>query len=83
MSERVPTTPVRKRHLSREMLAAAVAVAALAVVLAHPAVMSMAGLDISRQQAFGQIDPMATGSVTAERETHGLAGVIKPLRMKD
>ena len=82
MAERPRTHPVRRRHISREMLAAGVAVAALAVALAHPAVMSMAGLDLSRQSAFGQIDPVATGSL-AEHETHGLAGVIKPLRMKD
>ena len=73
----------RKSHFSRDLLAAGAAVGALAIALSHPAIMSVAGLDISRQRAFGAVDPLAVGSIAQERETHGLAGVLKPLRMKD
>jgi hypothetical protein len=72
-----------RKHFSRELLAAGAAVAALGIILAQPAVMSMAGLDISRQRAFGPVDPLTVGSIARERDVHGLSGVLKPLRMKD
>ena len=75
--------PARRTQLPREIFAAGAAITALAAILAQPAVMSMAGLDISRQRAFGQVDPLAVGSIAATKDVHGLAGVLKPLRMKD
>ncbi len=74
---------IARTKLSREMLAAAVAVAAIGIVLAQPAVMSMAGLDISKQRGFGGHDHDPVGTIIRERDVHGLSGVIKPLRMKD
>ena len=73
----------RKSHFPRDILAAGAAVALIALALSHPAIMSAVGLDISRQQAFGAVDPLAVGTIVRERDVHGLTGVLKPLRMKD
>jgi hypothetical protein len=82
LREMKPAT-ARKSHFSRDILAAAAAVAVLALALSHPAIMSAAGLDISRQRAFGDVDPLAVGTIVRDRDVHGLAGVLKPLRMRD
>lgn len=83
MPDSAPKILATKKRLTRDLLAAAAAIGVLAVTLSHPAVMSIAGLDISRQRAFGAVDPLAVGTIAHERDVHGLAGVLKPLRMKD
>lgn len=76
-----PTRP--KKRLSRDLLIAGVAVSALGIVLAQPAVMSLAGLDFARQRRIGPVDPLAVGSIAREQNVHGLTGVLKPIRLRD
>ena len=76
-------TPPSKKRVSRELLIGGLAVAGLALVLAHPAVMAIAGLDLTHQRAVGPLDPLAVGSITQGRNIHGLTGVLKPLRLRD
>ena len=72
-----------RKRLSRELLLGGLAVAGLAIALAHPAVMSIAGLDFAHQRAIGPLDPLAVGSIARARNVHGLAGVLKPMRLRD
>ncbi len=75
--------PPPKSRVSREMFFAVIAVAGLAIALAQPAVMSLSGLDLSRQRVIGPVDTLAVGAIGPVRNVHGLAGILKPLRLRD
>ena len=72
-----------RKRLSRDLAIAGVVISALGIVLAQPAVMSLAGLDFGRQRRIGAVDPLAVGSIVREQNVHGLTGVLKPLRLRD
>jgi len=77
---------VKKRiwRPTREVAIAATAVGAIAIALSHPAVQSLAGLDIAHQRrAPHEIDPLAIGTIQQQKNVHGLAGILRPMRMRD
>ena len=71
-------------YVRAERMIAIVAVAMTAAAFAQPQVLALAGLDFAKpQHSFaGRIDPTPTGSIwpASQPPTHGLAGVLKPLR---
>lgn len=72
--ERVSATPEQGlwSRLPAHTLFGALGVGVIALVLSHPAVMSMAGLDIARQRPGAQrIDATPTGTIapTAKRDS--------------
>jgi hypothetical protein len=69
---------------SREILVAAGAVGAIAIVLCQPAVMSVSGLDFKARRAAGQeVDSLTVSSIDRDRHVHGLSGILKTMRMRD